>query len=305
MAVNFCGNCGNRLEEGEQFCTKCGAKIEERPERPVFDPQPQPVQQYNNAYQQQYSSYSAPEQTQSPALAIVGFVLSFVVSPVGLILGIIGMTKYKTRFRGFCKAAIIISAISMFLYAILMAILVPSILGYINASRRSHANSTARTIQYTVDSFFESANNSGYGMKTGESQEFDIIVDNNVWTVSAANPANFRTTGSVRWGSEPKDRRSENSNGDTDGETMIADALKNKLPTIKAATIHVVLRNNNCTAAAFLNDSTRKLAEGGDYPPVKSNGCFADPNIWQRNNKTSVVGLAPLSSSSISYYQIA
>lgn len=85
---------------------------------------------------------------------------------------------------------------------------------------------------------------------------------------------------------------------------MIADALKNKLPNIKSATIHVVLRNNNCTAAAFLNDSTRKLAEGGDYPPVKSNGCFADPNIWQRNNKTSVVGLAPLSSSSISYSQI-
>ena len=303
MSVNFCGNCGNRLEAGEKFCPGCGAKVEERPDRPVFDPQQQSVQQYNNAYQQQYS-YSAPEQTQSPALAIVGFVMSFVAAPVGLILGIIGMTKYKTRFRGFCKAAIIVSAISMFFYAILMAILVPSLLGYINASRRSNANSKARTIQYTVDSFLESANNSGYGMKTGESQEFDIIVDNNIWTVSAANPANFRTTYSVRWGNAPEDRRGENSNNETDGETMIAETLKNKLPRIKTASIHIVLHDNDCTAAAFLEDSTRKLTEGDDYPPIKKNGCFTDAVSWQKNITSSSVGLAPLTSSVISYSQV-
>lgn len=300
MAVNFCGNCGNRLEAGEKFCPKCGNKIEERPERPVYPP---PYQQPIPQYQQPPYAYTAPEPKQSPALAIVAFVMTFVIAPVGLILGIIGLVKYKKGSRGLCIAATAVSAFFTFIQILTALIIIPAAIGYTSASRRASANSTARSIQYTVDSFLVGADNSGYGMKDGNIQRFDIIVKNGEWTVSAANPANFNSTDTVRWGSEPEDRRGENSNYETDGETLIAESLKDRLPDIKRAAIHIVLKDGNCTAAAFLNDTTKKLEEGNNYPPIKTNGCFTDAIAWQRNLPSNV-GLAPLSSSNISYSQI-
>lgn len=143
MSTNFCGNCGSRVDDGERFCTVCGAPVENaaaQPAQPMQPAQPvQPMPQYT--YTQPVNAM--PENKEGGGLAITAFVLSFIIPPVALILGIIGLVKYKRSYRGFCIAAVVISAVFTLFGILLAAILVPAMIGYINASRRaSYANSS-------------------------------------------------------------------------------------------------------------------------------------------------------------------
>ena len=150
MSTNFCGNCGSRVDDGERFCTVCGAPVENaaaQPAQPIQPTQPvqpiqppvQPMPQYT--YTQPVNAM--PENKEGGGLAITAFVLSFIIPPVALILGIIGLVKYKRSYRGFCIAAVVISAVFTLFGILLAAILVPAMIGYINASRRaSYANSS-------------------------------------------------------------------------------------------------------------------------------------------------------------------
>ena len=96
---------------------------------------PQSMQRYNNAPpyynnqgyqnappQQQYrnntaSSGNTSSQSDNNTVALVGFILSFIVPIAGLICSIIGFknSKISGKRRGFALAGIIISAVSMFI----------------------------------------------------------------------------------------------------------------------------------------------------------------------------------------------
>jgi hypothetical protein len=110
MAQAFCGACGHRLENGDEFCTACGSPTEAKmqsvrqPTQPVVHVAPLPPGMRTNS------------------LAIAAFVISLVAcTPVGLWLG------YKARSQiresgeqgaGFAMAAIIIGWIGVFFFVI-------------------------------------------------------------------------------------------------------------------------------------------------------------------------------------------
>ena len=104
----FCANCGAEVSDGFAFCEKCGT----------------PVQAPEN----QAPSYNAPQygpaaKQENNGMAIGGFVCSLVgflccqlVTPVGLILSIIGLSKAKQmngNGKGLAIAGIIIGAIGV------------------------------------------------------------------------------------------------------------------------------------------------------------------------------------------------
>ena len=107
----FCSNCGAEVSDGFAFCEKCGT----------------PVQAPEN----QAPSYNAPQyapsaKQDSNGMAIGGFVCSLVgflccqlVTPVGLILSIIGLSKAKQmngNGKGLAIAGIIIGAIGVVVF---------------------------------------------------------------------------------------------------------------------------------------------------------------------------------------------
>ena len=107
----FCANCGAEVSDGFAFCEKCGT----------------PVQAPEN----QTPSYNAPQygpaaKQESNGMAIGGFVCSLVgflccqlVTPVGLILSIIGLSKSKQMNgsgKGLAIAGIIIGAIGVAIF---------------------------------------------------------------------------------------------------------------------------------------------------------------------------------------------
>ena len=107
----FCSNCGAEVSDGFAFCEKCGT----------------PVQAPEN----QAPSYNAPQYAPAAnqdknGMAIGGFVWSLVgflccqlVTPVGLILSIIGLSKAKQmngNGKGLAIAGVIIGAIGVVVF---------------------------------------------------------------------------------------------------------------------------------------------------------------------------------------------
>lgn len=93
----FCSKCGAEVEDGMIFCPSCGKDLRSG----------------------STSSYNGNSDTPNKA-ALVGFVFSFFMPLVGLILGIVGIVNSKERGRkGYAIAAICISVGFMILNFIL------------------------------------------------------------------------------------------------------------------------------------------------------------------------------------------
>ncbi len=97
----FCKFCGQEIDEHAVICPKCGRVLNSS-----GIPQQQPQYQYQ---------YAAPS-PKTNTLAIVGFILSFIVPIVGLILSIIGKKQIKATGEGgngLATAGIVISSIDL------------------------------------------------------------------------------------------------------------------------------------------------------------------------------------------------
>ena len=126
----FCANCGAEVSDGYAFCEKCGT--------PVNNAAPQPAPAGQPAYNQPYGP--APVQEPGNGMATAGFV-SFLccsaLSPVGLILSIVGMTKAKSvggKGKGLAIAGIILGALGIlwFIISLIIAILNPELMSEFN-----------------------------------------------------------------------------------------------------------------------------------------------------------------------------
>lgn len=116
-----CKNCGQKLDEGALFCTKCGTKVEN-----------QEIKK-EDAVQNVAVTQAANQNTSKPktnGLAIAGFVIS-IVSPIcccgtlsvlSLIFSIIGLSQINKNSedgKGLAIAGIVISGVSILIWAIL------------------------------------------------------------------------------------------------------------------------------------------------------------------------------------------
>ena len=92
--AKFCGNCGNKMDSDATFCTNCGTS------NSGVTKSSEGSENYTNGF------------------AIAGFVCSFLIAIVGLILSIVGLSKANEnngQGKGLAIAGIIIAAVNMFL----------------------------------------------------------------------------------------------------------------------------------------------------------------------------------------------
>ncbi|MBP3854507.1 MAG: hypothetical protein IK990_02695 [Ruminiclostridium sp.] len=128
----FSTKCGKETENGTLFCPNCGERLLDTA--------------YTQGQSAPYSGgYSFPQQPEyeSPALAICALVFTFIFPLVGLILGIVGLKKYKVRNRGMCIASVVVSAVFLLIYLAFAAILIPSMQSYIQRSKQARADMNA------------------------------------------------------------------------------------------------------------------------------------------------------------------
>lgn len=177
---------------------------------------------------------------------------------------------------------------------VLAAILVPTLLGVVTKSRVTSADSTAKSIRDTIDSFLTDADTAGYGMKTSNSVKAQLKVTVSTasgvttWTVTKSDQNYFKKGNGteVAWGaadgSWASNKASATSTDLKSGETLLAKVLYERFPDMKAATIAVSLRGGaNTVALAYTADaSDNTLAFGGEFPSVDSNGNFKSSFKW-------------------------
>lgn len=116
----YCKKCGAQIDDDAYVCVHCGALVKEMPQETAFA---------------QNSAVQTGKKTN--AMAIAGFVCSFLFAILGLIFSIIGMKQCEERGEDgyeLAKAGKIISivniALSIFIiiiYAIAVAVVIPFI----------------------------------------------------------------------------------------------------------------------------------------------------------------------------------
>ena len=93
--MKYCSKCGAELLDEAVMCPHCGAQVE-----------------MESKTDKKGAKYGQPKNT----MALVGFIFSFFIPLVGLILGIMGLVKakdYNDDKKGLAIAAIIISVAMM------------------------------------------------------------------------------------------------------------------------------------------------------------------------------------------------
>lgn len=183
---------------------------------------------------------------------------------------------------------------------VLAAILVPTMLGMVTKSRVTSANSTAQSIDQTVDEFLTDADTNGYGLKNSGTVTQQLFVTvttasgaDPVWVVSAADNDNFKDGSTTTWGatSGNVDKSTTRAAGDK-AEKMLAIMLCSRFPDMKNASIVLNLKGGmNCAAVVYTADTHTAFtaASFGTELPGLTNGEF--PATWTWDNKTA--GITP------------
>ena len=97
---NFCKNCGGKLLPVDAFCTRCGTKVDSLPSQ-------------NTQSFDQTTAYHEPEHVETNTIGVCSIIFALLFPIVGLILGIVGLSKYKIqKNRTLCIIGIVISIIS-------------------------------------------------------------------------------------------------------------------------------------------------------------------------------------------------
>lgn len=173
---------------------------------------------------------------------------------------------------------------------VLAAILVPTMLGYVTSSRVTSVNSTAASIQKTVNTFLTDADTSGYGMKQANTAlaNMNITISNGTWTPTAVTATTaFKTGSTISWGGASAVSANVSKTGIKNAETLLAIELANLFPSLKNGAIHIEMKAGTCTAVAYTEDQSSSIATG-DMPAITS-GEFSAAFSW--DGKTA--GVAP------------
>lgn len=128
------------------------------------------------------------EVNNSNSLAIIGFVLSFLVPIAGLILSILGLKKSKElngNGRGFAIAGIIISSIYMLIgifvviiWIIFFIILIMSETGYVNVDE--YQNLTLCERAYNCVELYDGSYSCEYEDEYGKEHDIKCYYENNI-----------------------------------------------------------------------------------------------------------------------------
>ena len=141
--ANFCTNCGKELAPGAVFCENCGVRNDGGAPAPQ---QTAPV-----------------PQKKTNGCAIAGFVMSLLcgcLSPIALILSIVGISKSKTTGsgKGLAIAGTIISALGLILSILSLLFMVPAIIA---------ASESGDDWYEAIEEAFEQAENNDYNYDYG------------------------------------------------------------------------------------------------------------------------------------------
>lgn len=169
--ANFCPNCGNILNDNTTMCPKCGMQIT----------QSNMTNSMNNmntsgSMNTINTMNTAPSSNGENNIAIAGFILSFIIPIIGLILSIIGLKKSKetNNGRGLSIAGIVISTIFTIISIIAIFLIFSSAMSVTKTMTNAKDKIFQKTANEVEDWFtmqYELDKLSNYGSDTGRTPD--------------------------------------------------------------------------------------------------------------------------------------
>ena len=198
----------------------------------------------------------------------------------------------KLNKRGFTLVELIVV---IAILGVLVAILVPTLLGYAQSSRVTSANSTAANVKKFINNYLTTADSKDYGMKPSSDSEteVEIIVTNKNWTVTVGDHTMF-LSGDLSWDGNGAGKFGDTISSVTSAEDELAIQLANALPDIDKAYIKCYFQAGSCKYLYITTDTNAEITM-----PEFSDSCWEDKMyVWDGhaqgiNSDGFVVGTAP------------
>ncbi len=165
----------------------------------------------------------------------------------------------------------------MAIIAILSAILVPMILGYVTRSRIASANSSAGKIRDSVTYFMTKAGAEDYGMFLTRNAICDVDVDiqNGTWHMLLSDPSVFLQKYNAMWvDGEGSGTVNDGQSNSVNAVNRFASHLANTFPSINSGYVRFRLIGGMCYALYF---TEQQITAVDDFPD------FGDASGWSIN----------------------
>ena len=163
--------------------------------------------------------------------------------------------KLKAK-KGFTLVELIVV---IAIIGVLAAILIPTMLGYVTSSRVTSADSTAASIEDTIDVFLTAADTAGYGAKQSVNAITLITgsVDNTgSWQIDVSNVNAFKANGTYTWTASVTGVKANDSKGGiTDPTKLLAIEIADKFPDMKSACFEATVVAGDCATTWYTADT--------------------------------------------------
>lgn len=165
------------------------------------------------------------------------------------------LQKLKAK-KGFTLVELIVV---IAIIGVLAAILIPTMLGFVTNSRVTSADSTAASIEDSIDTFLTNADTAGYGMK--QSSTAVALLTGSVdgtgnWTLTLDAVTAFKSNSTYTWTAAPAAHKANDAkSGVSDPAELLTIELANLFPDMKNACFEASLVAGDCKAVWYTADT--------------------------------------------------